>query len=199
MLVFKHCRFTVLDYLNRFTFFLKRIIDGETRIGIFATRDIRKGEHLTYDYQYECLLPLLFHSLIMVESFIAYTVSILRKTFFFFCSILQNLYSVQSNKFSRFVQFGADQDCHCGSSGCRKKLGVKPSKPKMSSDAALKLVACQVAVSSPKLKAMMSGKDVCMCSCFMYALAHMIPFSFYPFLSFPLHFFSLCMICIYFC
>ena len=69
MLVFKHCRFTVLDYLNRFTFFLKRIIDGETRIGIFATRDIRKGEHLTYDYQYECLLPLLFHSLIMVESF----------------------------------------------------------------------------------------------------------------------------------
>lgn len=88
----------------------KWIIDGETRIGIFATRDIRKGEHLTYDYQ--------------------------------------------------FVQFGADQDCHCGSSGCRKKLGVKPSKPKISSDAALKLVACQVAVSSPKLKAMMSGKDV---------------------------------------
>ncbi|KAJ6370620.1 hypothetical protein OIU76_028828 [Salix suchowensis] len=30
----------------------------------------------------------------------------------------------------------------------------------MSSDAALKLVACQVAVSSPKLKAMLSGKDV---------------------------------------
>ncbi|KAL9380217.1 hypothetical protein Peur_025874 [Populus x canadensis] len=88
----------------------KWIIDGETRIGIFATHDIRKGEHLTYDYQ--------------------------------------------------FVQFGADQDCHCGASGCRKKLGVKPSKPKMSSDAALKLVACQVAVSSPKLKAMLSGKDV---------------------------------------
>ncbi|KAF9679294.1 hypothetical protein SADUNF_Sadunf07G0124900 [Salix dunnii] len=88
----------------------KWIIDGETRIGIFATRDIKKGEHLTYDYQ--------------------------------------------------FVQFGADQDCHCGSSGCRQKLGVKPSKPKMSSDAALKLVACQVAVSSPKLKAMKPGKDV---------------------------------------
>ncbi|KAL5782039.1 hypothetical protein ACOSP7_007068 [Xanthoceras sorbifolium] len=88
----------------------KWIIDGETRIGIFATRDIKKGEHLTYDYQ--------------------------------------------------FVQFGADQDCHCGAVGCRRKLGVKPGKPKMSSDAALKLVACQVAVSSPKLKAMLSRKDV---------------------------------------
>lgn len=32
---------------------LFRRIDGETRIGIFATRDIKKGEHLTYDYQYE--------------------------------------------------------------------------------------------------------------------------------------------------
>ncbi|KAF2325625.1 hypothetical protein GH714_031284 [Hevea brasiliensis] len=88
----------------------KWIIDGETRIGIFATRDIKKGEHLTYDYQ--------------------------------------------------FVQFGADQDCHCGAVDCRRKLGVKPSKPKMSSDAALKLVACQVAVSSSKLKAILSGKDV---------------------------------------
>ncbi|KAE9620973.1 hypothetical protein Lal_00019128 [Lupinus albus] len=72
----------------------KWIIDGETRIGIFATRDIQKGEHLTYDYQ--------------------------------------------------FVQFGADQDCHCGAAGCRRKLGVKPGKPKMSSDTALKLVAYQV-------------------------------------------------------
>ncbi|XWS11505.1 hypothetical protein CRYUN_Cryun37aG0003800 [Craigia yunnanensis] len=89
----------------------KWIIDGETRIGIFAMRDIKKGEHLTYDYQ--------------------------------------------------FVQFGADQDCHCGAAGCRQKLGVKPSKPKMSSDAALKLVACQVAVSSPTLKAVLFGKDVC--------------------------------------
>ncbi|KAK6914424.1 SET domain [Dillenia turbinata] len=86
-------------------------IDGETRIGIFATRDIKRGEHLTYDYQ--------------------------------------------------FVQFGADQDCHCGAIGCRQKLGVKPNKPKMSSsDATLKLVACQVAVSSPKLKAFLSGKEV---------------------------------------
>lgn len=87
----------------------KWIIDGETRIGIFATRDIKKGEQLTYDYQ--------------------------------------------------FVQFGADQDCHCGAVGCRRKLGVRPTKPKMSSDAALKLVACQVAVSSPKLKAILSAND----------------------------------------
>ncbi|CAK8564538.1 unnamed protein product [Lathyrus sativus] len=72
----------------------KWIIDGETRIGIFAARDIEKGEHLTYDYQ--------------------------------------------------FVQFGADQDCHCGAIQCRRKLGARPTKPKMSSDAALKLVAYQV-------------------------------------------------------
>ncbi|KAK8947017.1 Histone-lysine N-methyltransferase ASHH3 [Platanthera zijinensis] len=30
----------------------KWTIDGETRIGIFATRDIPKGEELTYDYQF---------------------------------------------------------------------------------------------------------------------------------------------------
>ncbi|GKB19344.1 histone-lysine N-methyltransferase ASHH3-like protein isoform X1, partial [Tanacetum coccineum] len=85
-------------------------IDGETRIGIFATRNIKMGEHLTYDYQ--------------------------------------------------FVQFGADQDCHCGAVGCRRKLGVKPNKSKLSSsDAALKLVACQVAINSPKVKAVLSGKD----------------------------------------
>ncbi|CAN1178440.1 Histone-lysine N-methyltransferase ASHH3 [Linum perenne] len=88
----------------------KWIIDGETRIGIFATRDIKMGEHLTYDYQFE--------------------------------------------------QFGADQDCHCGAAGCRQKLGVKPTKAKLSSDAALRLVTCQVGVSSPRLKAFLSGKDV---------------------------------------
>lgn len=32
-----------------------RTIDGEIRIGIFATRDIKKGEELTYDYQYALL------------------------------------------------------------------------------------------------------------------------------------------------
>ena len=30
----------------------KWIIDGETRIGIFASRYINRGEHLTYDYQF---------------------------------------------------------------------------------------------------------------------------------------------------
>ncbi|CAN1850432.1 Histone-lysine N-methyltransferase ASHH3 [Linum perenne] len=98
----------------------KWIIDGETRIGIFATRDIKMGEHLTYDYHH----------------------------------------SVHSNKVSRFEQFGADQDCHCGAAGCRQKLGVKPTKAKLSSDAALRLVTCQVGVSSPRLKAFLSGKDV---------------------------------------
>ncbi|XP_019449447.1 PREDICTED: histone-lysine N-methyltransferase ASHH3-like [Lupinus angustifolius] len=67
--------------------FLFMITDGETRLGIFATHDIQKGEPLTYDY--------------------------------------------------RFVPFGADQDCHCGAVGCGRKLGVKPGKPKMSSDAPL--------------------------------------------------------------
>ncbi|KAL8246586.1 hypothetical protein R6Q59_007802 [Mikania micrantha] len=86
----------------------KWMIDGETRIGIFASMDIKNGEHLTYDYQ--------------------------------------------------FVQFGADQDCHCGAVGCRRKLGVKPNKSKFpSSDAALKMVACQVAINSPKVKAVLSG------------------------------------------
>ncbi|XP_077230459.1 histone-lysine N-methyltransferase ASHH3-like isoform X2 [Tasmannia lanceolata] len=86
-------------------------IDGETRIGIFATRNIKRGEDVTYDYQY--------------------------------------------------VQFGADQECHCGALGCRQKLGTKPGKPKLSSsDEALKLVACEVAASSPTVKALLFGKDV---------------------------------------
>ncbi|XP_061351750.1 uncharacterized protein At5g08430-like [Gastrolobium bilobum] len=44
----------------------------------------------------------------------------------------------------------ADQDCHCGAVGCWSKLVVLPTKPELSSDAALKLVASQVASSSPK-------------------------------------------------
>lgn len=88
----------------------KWMIDGETRIGIFATRDIKRGEHLTYDY--------------------------------------------------KFVQFGADQDCHCGAEGCRQTLGVKPTKTKISSsDAALHLVACQVAATSPKVRALLSARE----------------------------------------
>ncbi|PNT64346.1 hypothetical protein BRADI_4g27797v3 [Brachypodium distachyon] len=55
----------------------KWTVDGETRVGIFALRDIKKGEELTYDY--------------------------------------------------KFVQFGADQDCHCGSSKCRKMVGTSKS------------------------------------------------------------------------
>jgi len=68
----------------------------------------------------------------------------------------------ESNKCSRFVQFGADQDCHCGAVRCRRKLGVKPNKPKLpASDTALKIVACQVAATSPKLKALLSTRHVC--------------------------------------
>nr|XP_016448564.1 PREDICTED: histone-lysine N-methyltransferase ASHH3-like isoform X3 [Nicotiana tabacum] len=75
-------------------------------------RDIKRGEHLTYDYH-------------------------------------------------RFVQFGADQDCHCGAAGCRRKLGIKPNKPKHpASDAALKIVARQVAATSPKLKALLCTNHV---------------------------------------
>ncbi|KAI3798563.1 hypothetical protein L1987_33840 [Smallanthus sonchifolius] len=102
-------------------------IDGETRIGIFATRVIKKGEHLTYDYQ--------------------------------------------------FVQFGADQDCYCGAVGCRRKLGVKPNKPKFpSSDAALKMVARQM-ISAPKVKAVLSSKDaykngVLQAGCSKHAIDH---------------------------
>ena len=29
-----------------------RTVDGETRVGIFALRDIKIGEELTYDYKY---------------------------------------------------------------------------------------------------------------------------------------------------
>jgi len=39
----------VINSLLRYLFY--RTIDGETRIGIFASRDIRKGEELTYDYK----------------------------------------------------------------------------------------------------------------------------------------------------
>lgn len=57
-----HWSFNAVFVVNSFdlilyalVFSFSRIIDGETRIGIFATRNIKKGEHLTYDYQYEPL------------------------------------------------------------------------------------------------------------------------------------------------
>lgn len=31
---------------------LSRQVDGETRVGVFASRSIQVGEHLTYDYRY---------------------------------------------------------------------------------------------------------------------------------------------------
>ncbi|KAL4579606.1 hypothetical protein LXL04_015760 [Taraxacum kok-saghyz] len=49
------------------------------------------------------------------------------------------------SKYRNAKMFGADQDCHCGAKGCRQKLGAKPNKSKFpSSDAALKIVACQL-------------------------------------------------------
>ncbi|XP_076952973.1 putative histone-lysine N-methyltransferase ASHH4 isoform X2 [Bidens hawaiensis] len=89
----------------------KWTVDGETRMVIFASRDIKKGEHLTYDY-----------------------------------------------KISRFMRFGADQDCYCGSLGCRTKLGARPKKSNVSTDAAIKMVACQVAINTLEAKALLSGK-----------------------------------------
>uniref|UniRef100_A0A7N1A2W3 Histone-lysine N-methyltransferase ASHH3 n=1 Tax=Kalanchoe fedtschenkoi TaxID=63787 RepID=A0A7N1A2W3_KALFE len=86
-------------------------IEGETRIGIFATRDIKKGAQLTYDYQ--------------------------------------------------FVQFGADQDCHCGAVGCRQKLGAKPGKFKTSSaDDSFKVVASHLLDSFSKEKEFLSLEKV---------------------------------------
>ncbi|CAL0303526.1 unnamed protein product [Lupinus luteus] len=96
----KTCEERLWDMKHRGETNFYLVIDGETRLGIFAIHDIQKGEQLTYDYQ--------------------------------------------------FVQFGPDQDCHCGAVGCRRKLGVKSGKLKMSSDAALRLVAPQVASSSLK-------------------------------------------------
>ncbi|XP_047317125.1 histone-lysine N-methyltransferase ASHH3 isoform X3 [Impatiens glandulifera] len=87
-------------------------IDGETRIGIFSTRDIKKGEELNYDY--------------------------------------------------KFVQFGADQSCHCGAVSCRQKLGSKINKPKIpSSEETFKLVSAIVAArrSGKAAEASSSGKD----------------------------------------
>ncbi|PHU29316.1 hypothetical protein BC332_01409 [Capsicum chinense] len=66
----------------------------------------------------------------------------------------------------RFVEFGADENCHYGAEECKRKLGIKPNKLKrsflnaISSDAALKLVASQVAAASTKEKAPVYAKHV---------------------------------------
>lgn len=49
----------------------------------------------------------------------------------------------------QFIQFGTDQECHCGAPACRGKLGAKPSKQKISADAALQIVAREVLMSRP--------------------------------------------------
>ncbi|GER46072.1 histone-lysine N-methyltransferase ASHH3 [Striga asiatica] len=49
---------------------LKWTIDDETRIGIFATRNIKKGEHLTYDYQYDLCLLLTVSTVIVFLTFL---------------------------------------------------------------------------------------------------------------------------------
>ncbi|KAJ8428233.1 hypothetical protein Cgig2_009948 [Carnegiea gigantea] len=122
-----------------FEFHVKPFLLGAlmVRIGIFATHAIAGN----------CL-----NGTGIVEK-IVFSMTLLRIRFLVFMN--------WANKFSRFVQFGTDKDCYCGTIGCRRKLGVKPNKPKMpSSEAALKLVACQVAASSPKVKAMLFGRNV---------------------------------------
>ncbi|GLJ39348.1 hypothetical protein SUGI_0803510 [Cryptomeria japonica] len=46
----------------------------------------------------------------------------------------------------QFIQFGTDQQCYCGAADCRRILGAKPSRQKLSSDAAMKIVAQEVIV-----------------------------------------------------
>lgn len=81
-------------------------IEEEIRIGVFAITDIRKGEAISYDYQ--------------------------------------------------FIQFGTDQPCHCNAPACRGKLGAKPSKQKISAEAALQIVAREL-MSRPIKKSKLCG------------------------------------------
>ena len=48
----------------------------------------------------------------------------------------------------RFIPFGQEQDCFCGASACRGKLGRKPSKQKLSATMALEIVAREVLMST---------------------------------------------------
>lgn len=113
-----------------------RAIDGETRIGIFATRDIRKEEELTYDYQYVLLIHLFFCALVL---------GILHLFQHAYAWLFFNSITDYVAKICRFVQFGADQDCYCGALGCRQKLGNKHSKLKLSSDTDVQLTLFEVA------------------------------------------------------
>ncbi|XAR53224.1 Histone-lysine N-methyltransferase [Bertholletia excelsa] len=63
-------------------------------------------------------------------------------------SCLNELFHHRLPKKMKLVKFGADQECYCGAVGYRQKLAVKPGQPKVpSSDATLKIVACQVVVT----------------------------------------------------
>ena len=60
------------------------------------------------------------------------------------------LCSCDTKSYSRFVQFGADQDCYCGAACCRKKLGAKACKAKsVPSDEAVNLTACKAVTWKP--------------------------------------------------
>ncbi|CAN0890937.1 Probable galacturonosyltransferase 4 [Linum grandiflorum] len=81
------------------------------------------------------------------------------ETNFYLCEINRNMVidaTYKGNK-SRYI----NHSC-CPNTEMQKwrKLGVKPTKAKLSSDAALHLVTCQVAVSSPRIKAILSGENV---------------------------------------
>jgi len=73
MVLYKACKGNKSRYINHSLCpdieMRKWIIDGETRIHIFNSHNIQKGEHLTYDYQFgtnqywHCHVVLLRHKL----------------------------------------------------------------------------------------------------------------------------------------
>ncbi|BFI23861.1 protein MpASHR1 [Marchantia polymorpha subsp. ruderalis] len=82
-------------------------IDGEIRIGVFSTVDIKKGDYVNYDYQ--------------------------------------------------FIQFGTDQQCHCGSSSCRGQLG-KPQKQKLSVDSRVDGISSDLIVPRSVRRSRLCGR-----------------------------------------
>lgn len=145
----------------------------------------KKGEDLTYDYQHGHLHNIFSCSFLHLNALclcmcflclnVLYVCTRMAMHFSKFYSYRFNpyiawsmfsqihLFQFVSTQICRFVQFGEDQNCYCGALSCRQKLGNKPSKPKLSSDAALKLVAPEVAVSSPSVKALLSKNEVSSC------------------------------------